>query len=60
MSAKNQGRNRQHFNILLFGEALRCPNIRLVNYKFLVYNEDTLRYVYAKLDGIRESYRTVF
>ena len=30
-------------NIFLFWEALRCTYKRLVNYKFLVYNEDTLR-----------------
>jgi len=26
-------------NILLFGETLRCPNKRLVNYTFLVYSD---------------------
>jgi len=44
------GGNRQCFYILLFGKALRCPYKRLVNYKFLLYNENTLRYIYAKLE----------
>ena len=32
-----------------FWEAMKCLCKRQVNYTFLVYNEDTLRYVYAKL-----------
>jgi len=36
--------------MLLFGDALRYPYKRPVNYKFLLYNEDTLRYIPAKFE----------
>ena len=49
-SAKSPGRNRQNFYILFLGEAMRSPYKSLVTYNCIVYNEDTLRYVYAKFE----------
>ena len=46
-AASSPCRNRPNVNILLFGEVPRC----LTNdYKVLVYNENTLRYICAKLE----------
>ena len=46
-AASSPGRNRPNVNILLFREVLRCFT---KDYKVLVYNENTLRYICAKLE----------
>jgi len=56
-AATSPDRNWHKFNILFFGEALTCPYKKHVNYKFLVDNENTLRYICAKLN---ENYIIVF
>ena len=50
LGAKSSGGTRPNVYILLFGEVLRGPYKRPVNYTFLVYNENTHKYIYVKLE----------